>query len=199
MSNKAKWRNYSKEEIEQFVKDSYSYRELAKKFGYAQDGGGTMSSLKKMVEELNLDVSHFKGQGWNRENYSYEIFQNDTPKKRGSALQPLIALRGRKCENCGATTWLGKPINLEVHHIDGVRTNNSLENLQLLCPNCHSYTDNFRRPKKESKISEEDFAEVLKNSKSIYQTLKQLGLTCTAGNYSRARKLIEKYKIEHLY
>ena len=39
MSNKAKWRNYSKEEIEQFVKDSYSYRELAKKFGYAQDGG----------------------------------------------------------------------------------------------------------------------------------------------------------------
>jgi hypothetical protein len=45
-----------------------------------------MSSLKKMVEELNLDVSHFKGQGWNRENYSYEIFQNDTPKKRGSAL-----------------------------------------------------------------------------------------------------------------
>ena len=86
MSNKAKWRNYSKEEIEKFVKDSYSYRELAKKFGYAQDGGGTMSSLKKMVEELNLDVSHFKGQGWNRENYSYEIFQNNTPKKRGSAL-----------------------------------------------------------------------------------------------------------------
>ena len=66
------------------------------------------------------------------------------------------------------TTWLGKPINLEVHHIDGVRTNNSLENLQLLCPNCHSYTDNFRRPKKESKISEEDFAEALKNNKSIY-------------------------------
>lgn len=199
MPNKAKWRNYSKEEIEQFVKDSYSYRELAKKFGYAQDGGGTMSSLKKMVEELDLDVSHFKGQGWNRENYSYETFQNDTPKKRGSALQPLIALRGRKCENCGAITWLGKPINLEVHHIDGVRTNNSLENLQLLCPNCHSYTDNFRRSKKELKISEEDFAEVLKNSESIYQALKQLGLTCAADNYSRARKLIEKYKIEHLY
>jgi 5-methylcytosine-specific restriction endonuclease McrA len=50
---------------------------------------------------------------------------------------------------------LGQPINLEVHHIDGDRTNNSLENLQLLCPNCHSYTTNFRKPKNKTIIPEE--------------------------------------------
>lgn len=198
MSNKARWRNFSKEQIEQFVKDSYSYRELANKFGYSQNGGGTMASLKKMVKELKLDTSHFKGQGWNKENYCYETFQENTPKKRSGIINPLIALRGRKCEKCGSTSWLGQPINLEIHHINGIRTNNSLENLQLLCPNCHSYTENFRKPKNDFKIQEDAFVDALKNNKTIYSALKQLGLTTTSGNYSRARKLIDKYKIEHL-
>jgi len=61
MSNKAKWRNFSREELSEIVKDSYSNREVARKLGYAIDGGGTMASLKKMYEELNLDTSHFKG------------------------------------------------------------------------------------------------------------------------------------------
>lgn len=49
MSNKAKWRNFSKEEIEEIVKNSYSNREVARKLGYQQDGGGTMASLKKCI------------------------------------------------------------------------------------------------------------------------------------------------------
>lgn len=49
-----------------------------------------------------------------------------------------------KCECCGLTTWLGKPIPLELHHKDGDRTNNQLENFELLCPNCHAFTDSYR-------------------------------------------------------
>lgn len=49
MSNIAKWRTFSKEELEQIVKSSYSTREVARKLGYAQDSGGTMASLKKNV------------------------------------------------------------------------------------------------------------------------------------------------------
>lgn len=198
MSNKAKWRNFSEEEIRQIVKDSFSVREVAKKLGYSQEGGGSMASIKRMFQELNLDTSHFKGQGWNRDNYQYETFERNTPKKRGKSLNALVNLRGQKCEICGSTTWLGKPINLEVHHIDGDRTNNSLDNLQLLCPNCHSYTSNFRKSKKIIKISDEDFVEVLRNSKNIGQALTTLGLNSTSGNYVRARNLIEKYKIENL-
>ena len=48
------------------------------------------------------------------------------------------------CENCGLTEWLGEPIPLEVHHKDGNRHNNVLENFQLLCPNCHALTDSYR-------------------------------------------------------
>jgi hypothetical protein len=49
-----------------------------------------------------------------------------------------------RCECCGGTEWLGKPIPLELHHKDGRKTNNSLENFELLCPNCHAFTDSYR-------------------------------------------------------
>jgi hypothetical protein len=47
------------------------------------------------------------------------------------------------CENCGIREWLGKPTPLELHHIDGNRFNNKFDNLQILCPNCHSQTPNY--------------------------------------------------------
>ena len=56
-----------------------------------------------------------------------------------------------KCECCGGTTWMDKPIPLEVHHKDGDRHNNILENYELLCPNCHAFTDSYRG--KNSRIS----------------------------------------------
>lgn len=53
-------------------------------------------------------------------------------------------LKDKKCESCGLTHWYGEPILLEIHHKDGDRYNNELENLEVLCPNCHACTDNFR-------------------------------------------------------
>ena len=48
-----------------------------------------------------------------------------------------------KCAICGINEWLGQPIVLQLHHINGDNTDNRIENLQLLCPNCHSQTDNY--------------------------------------------------------
>lgn len=48
------------------------------------------------------------------------------------------------CEGCGLSEWQGNLIPLELHHIDGNHFNNNLLNLQLLCPNCHALTDNYR-------------------------------------------------------
>lgn len=116
---------------------------------------------------------------------------------------------GRKCENCGMETWLGQPITLEVHHKDGEHLNNELDNLQLLCPNCHSYTENWRgrniRAKKEEKVdekknlvSEEELVKSLRTHTSIRQALIAVGLIGAGGNYERAYNLIYKYNIEHL-
>lgn len=199
MSNIAKWRKLSEEEFAQLVKESRSFMELARKIGYENISGSTQQTLKRVIKERNLDTSHFLGQGWKKENYDYSTFTENSYKKRGkSTLIPLIKLRGQKCEKCQCEEWLGQPINLEIHHIDGDRSNNSLKNLQLLCPNCHSYTNNFRKKSKKAIMPEEQYVEALKISKNIHQALKLLGLNPTAGNYERARKLIEQYKIEHL-
>lgn len=48
------------------------------------------------------------------------------------------------CESCGLSEWMSDPIPLELHHRNGIKTDNSLENLELLCPNCHALTDNYR-------------------------------------------------------
>lgn len=60
----------------------------------------------------------------------------------------LISVRGHKCECCGLSEWLGKPISLNTHHKNGRSKDNHLTNLELLCPNCHTQTPNFGRKNK---------------------------------------------------
>jgi len=67
------------------------------------------------------------------------------PRHRGHVKQRLIklGLKEDRCEICGISDWLGAPLSLPLHHVNGDRHDNRLENLQLLCPNCHSQTENF--------------------------------------------------------
>lgn len=62
-------------------------------------------------------------------------------KIKSSNLKILLikeGLKENKCEICGISEWNKLPLVCQLHHIDGDSTNNSLENLQILCPNCHS-------------------------------------------------------------
>lgn len=66
-------------------------------------------------------------------------------RNRNHLKQRLFALGLKEpiCEACGLSQWLGRPLTLALHHVNGRGHDNRLENLQLLCPNCHSQTDNF--------------------------------------------------------
>lgn len=155
-----------------------------------------------MIEYYDFNIDHFTGQGWNKNNFDYDRFRKGNAIKANKALAAIVNLRGHRCECCGNSEWLGEPIALEVHHLDGDHLNNELDNLQLLCPNCHAQTENWRgkniSKKHQEQIPEEVFVEALRNNKNIRQALLSLGLTAAGGNYATAYNLIEKYNIEHL-
>ena len=67
------------------------------------------------------------------------------PRGRYNIKQRLIAagIKANRCEDCGIGEWRGSALSLSLHHVNGDRHDNRLENLRLLCPNCHSQTPNF--------------------------------------------------------
>ena len=103
--------------------------------------GGNYANMKRKLQLLEIDCSHWTGQAWNKG----ERLKDWSQYTRGNRLKPhLIAERGNQCEQCLRKQWMGKEIMLEVHHLDSDRTNNKKNNLQLLCPNCHAYTEYWR-------------------------------------------------------
>lgn len=63
---------------------------------------------------------------------------------RGMIRASLIWKNGRVCSNCKLTEWMGEPIPIEVDHIDGNAGNNAIQNIRLLCPNCHGITSTWK-------------------------------------------------------
>lgn len=99
-----------------------------------------------------------------------------------------------KCNKCHLDKWLEQLITLELEHKDGNTNNNSRDNLELLCPNCHAMTSTWRgRNKNQGKsgkrVSDEDLKLALDNNISIRQALMSVGLSPKGDNYIRAKKL----------
>lgn len=140
-----KYLNYTESDIIEQAKLARGLADLLRRLDL-KVAGGNFNTIKKKLKILNIDTSHWKGQGWNKG----EQLKDWENYKRSNNLKPhLIKERGHKCQICGLTKWNNDDIMLEVHHIDGNRINNELINLQLLCPNCHSTTDNWRNKKRK--------------------------------------------------
>ena len=188
---------FSKEELEQICKESYSIDAICKKVGYSCNSGSISKIIRNKIDEYGIDISHLKGQGWSAGIYDYSKFKYGSIPK--SPRDALIALRGYRCESCMNETWLGHEIPLEVHHIDGDRLNNTLENLQLLCPNCHAMTDNYckRKTSKHLERTDDEYAEALRATNNIRTALLKLGINSSAGYYyEKARSVMQMYNID---
>lgn len=113
-----------------------------------------LGNIRVIHSALNIDYSHFKGRGWNKgvEVVSTtkipieQILVKDSTYQNTDRLRKRLVKEGYKtyrCEICGITEWLGKPLSLQLHHVNGINNDNRLENLLIICPNCHSQTENF--------------------------------------------------------
>ena len=150
---------YTKEWLTELCKDSYSYAEVLTKAGRKQ-GGGTQQTLRNKIAEFEIDISHFTGQRWQKspnqikdrtgekEKYTLEeVFKKNSPVTQ-KVLRGYIErhnIISYQCAYCGCDgNWQDGVISLEVDHIDGDNTNNEVENLRYLCPNCHALTETYR-------------------------------------------------------
>ena len=143
---------YTKELLEDRVKNCYSFCELCRRLGLVPKGGN-IRTIKQKLNEFNVDYSHFTGMNWNTNPKNPVSMGTFLPNLcehsslRSSHVKEQLfrmGLKENKCEKCGLSEWQGEPLICELHHINGDSTDNRIENLIILCPNCHSQTDNFR-------------------------------------------------------
>jgi hypothetical protein len=153
----AKQRKYTDDDLRKAVVTSFSIRAVLTEIGLTPSGGN-YESIKKRIAEMGLDTSHFLGQAILRgSSHSYgtrplaDILVHKKLENTWRLKNRLLreGFKVHQCERCGKKRWLGQPIPLELHHIDGDRTNNTLHNIELVCPNCHALTDNYRGSKKK--------------------------------------------------
>jgi len=158
-----KKRSWTDQQLKSAVKKSTSYRQVLILLGL-KEAGGNYAQLKKYIKEYKLNIKHFTGKGWNkgkRHPFKAKIplkqiltkksnFQSFKLKKRLF----LAGLKSKKCEKCGwAKTTKDGYLPLELDHINGNPTDNRIENLRILCPNCHSLQPTHRGRNKKKKIS----------------------------------------------
>ncbi|MBI4919767.1 HNH endonuclease [Candidatus Azambacteria bacterium] len=149
-----KRRSWTEKQLKNAVKNSFSYRQVLTKLNL-REAGGNYAQIKRYIREFELDIKHFKGRGWNLGMRGIGIpriplekilvknsnFQSFKLKKRLFAAD----LKPKNCEECG---WSQRTADgylpLELDHINGDHYDNRIDNLRVLCPNCHSLKPTHR-------------------------------------------------------
>ena len=134
-----------KQQILEWINKNQSKAFIAKQLNCKQE------TLNRYLDLMDIEYKgNQSGKGMKKSNsremtlseYLANSVDIQTNKVRKKILQE--GLKPHQCESCKLTEWLGQPIPLEVHHKDGNRNNNTFENYELLCPNCHAFTDSYR-------------------------------------------------------
>lgn len=147
------------DEFKSLISKSKTYRDILKNgFKVCYTNGGNFRTLKQRIKEEKISTSHFKTQEqWRKKIPLSQICIKGSTYARGSLKKRLlkIGIIRNICYKCNVLpVWKDKPLTLILDHINGVSSDNRIENLQMLCPNCNSQTvtfagRNIKRKKRE--------------------------------------------------
>lgn len=155
MNNGGRKRSWTDEQLIAAVKGSRSIRMVIMKLGLIPAGGNYVQVYYRM-KDLELDSSHFKGMGWSKGERGFVSSQKIPLDKilvvnsryQSFKLKSRLFAEGLKIPQCELCGWNQKSkdgrMPLELDHINGIHGDNRLENLRILCPNCHSLQDTHR-------------------------------------------------------
>ncbi len=149
-------------EVKKAVANSKSYAETLRNLNLTIFGSA-YQTLKQRIKLLKLSTDHFTGRAYLKgatHNRAVKIPLSELlvvgSSITSNALKKKLLKEGLliyECNRCKLVDWLGEKITLQLDHINGDHGDNRIENLRLLCPNCHSLTPTFCRSK-NAKVSE---------------------------------------------
>ena len=125
-------RRYDWDEVQRYYDAGHTVRECREHFGFANqtwNNAVRRGVVRPRARATPIDDLLVAGRARNRHHIKQRLLG--------------AGLKTTRCEQCGIAEWCGRPLSLALHHVNGDGRDNRLENLQLLCPNCHSQTENF--------------------------------------------------------
>jgi Bacterial regulatory proteins, luxR family len=125
-------RRYDWSEVQRYYDLGHSISECEAHFGFARAtfmDAVKRGDLKTRPHSAPIEVYLVSGRRTNRTHLKQRLLAE--------------GLKENRCERCGIESWLGEPLSMALHHVNGDGLDNRLENLVVLCPNCHAQTPNF--------------------------------------------------------